>query len=868
MALSTKGLVAPDSVGSLDASRVAPSGGTAGPLWEVGDPAAVAMAGLQKSMERFANTYDDVQVSNYVMGQKKKLDDLYDNPETGLFATRKGDAAKGMYQEAKETFKTIWDEDAKQQLNERQRQLASKPMTAMFLDYAHRVGSHETTQLMNAQMEKTQNVVSDAKNLVASGRATENDMAISDALIGISVESLAKMHGWDVATAARKKNELMGEAIIPGAMALAAKDPTQALGFLKEMNARYPGGMPEDKYQAALKTLDDKAQAKHLERIEGYLQSGDVEGAKQYYNSVKVQPSSGTIAEDLHNPLNLKKVGANSGTRSDYRQFGEDADGFRAAAAQLRLYQSRDGLTTPRQIMGKWAPAYENDTTKYNQTFTKTTGLDLDKPLDLSNPKNMALLIKGMSMAESPVGKKYSASDIENILQGNGVQRGHAYLAGDSQPDGMLNQGNIDINARPSVKNADGSISTVRSMSFNDGKNEVLIPTVSDDGRIMTDEEAIEQYKKTGKHLGKFDTPEHATSYAERLHIAQERQYANTEKSRTLFGDNRFGTGMLDPHYSQRAQELFDHHDKKVTAIQDDAYGRGLAQDVLRGDKDPQNLYEQLGQEYASDLKRRDRVWNSFQSEMLNVKQADEAKRTAEGLKLVSEARVFAQQSGLTIENVNDFLRNKVGEDNKDYPLIKKILRSSLARQNVLPPQADITNPVAKVNARADINNGVPFDQVYKKYGAQISETDMASIQAYSEDKEAKAANRKATAFFNEMALKSGLNFSGENANEKDKILHAEIKSEYDDMVANHEFKSREDQEAWIYHKLAKGQKDRWYWNSTYTPRERQGRADVYVKVPDFLRSDIERMLRSEDKPVTEEAVQQAYNDYMTRRGW
>lgn len=259
---------------------------------------------------------------------------------------------------------------------------------------------------------------------------------------------------------------------------------------------------------------------------------------------------------------------------------------------------------------------------------------------------------------------------------------------------------------------------------------------------------------------------------------------------------------------------------------------------------------------------------NAFQSEMTNVKQMREAADMTKGLQLIADAKGLAQQDGLTIETVNDFLRNKVGEDSKDYPLIKKILRSSLARQNVLPPQADITNPVAKVNARADINNEVPFDQVYKNYGAQISETDMASIQAYSEDKEAKAANRKATAFFNEMVLKSGLNVNGQHANEDDKLFVANIKAEYDDMVSNHEFKSRDDQKTWIFHKLAKGQKDRWYWNSTYTPRERLGRTDVYVKVPDFLRPDIERMLRSEDKPVTEEAVQQAYNDYMIRRGW
>lgn len=86
---------------------------------------------------------------------------------------------------------------------------------------------------------------------------------------------------------------------------------------------------------------------------------------------------------------------------------------------------------------------------------------------------------------------------------------------------GQLERGNIDLTRRPRVRNPDGSISTVRSASFNlDGK-ETLLPTVSDDGRLLSDDEAVALYKKTGKHLGKFRTPDDATAYAQQLHEQQ-----------------------------------------------------------------------------------------------------------------------------------------------------------------------------------------------------------------------------------------------------------------------------------------------------------------------------------------------------------
>ena len=90
---------------------------------------------------------------------------------------------------------------------------------------------------------------------------------------------------------------------------------------------------------------------------------------------------------------------------------------------------------------------------------------------------------------------------------------------------GMIRTGNIDIANRPTVKLPDGRTATVFSKSFNlDGK-EVLLPTVSKDGKLWTDQEAIDNYRKTGENLGVFSSPEAASRYAQALHEQQDEMY-------------------------------------------------------------------------------------------------------------------------------------------------------------------------------------------------------------------------------------------------------------------------------------------------------------------------------------------------------
>ena len=268
-------------------------GGTNAPMWGVGNPVAVTMSGLENAVSNFADTYDDVKVSEFMLRKQQELDQKYFHPETGLFNTRKGAAAEGLYAELVEDAKRITDDDAANELSKRQRGLINQPLSTMFTAYGHKVADFENQELMGYQIQMAQNNIFNATEIVArTGQLDENALGMAYANIQNNNIALGKMQGWDEATIVRKTREDFGEAVIKGSVAQSVSDPTKAYGALRT----YKDVIPADMYQAAINQVVSQWNEYTMQQFFDIYELQGKDPARGFLNSVSMAGRSAARA--------------------------------------------------------------------------------------------------------------------------------------------------------------------------------------------------------------------------------------------------------------------------------------------------------------------------------------------------------------------------------------------------------------------------------------------------------------------------------------------------------------------------------------------------------------------------------------------
>lgn len=218
-------------------------------------------------------------------------------------------------------------------------------------------------------------------------------------------------------------------------------------------------------------------------------------------------------------------------------------------AGRERLIKRADTMGRQERLV-----QLENTLEGYRNAFTDPQASEEDRERILQQSRTAIELGKRAGLVDPVHASKYEDTYVRGAIKQDAERRLNddpeglrRDLLGERAPQGELEIGNIDLSKRGAIKNADGSISTLKSMSFNQDGREVLIPTIDPEGREMTEEEAIERYLGTGEHLGRFDKPENATAYAKRLSERMGKKFLPARGATPESISVRLETGKTDP---------------------------------------------------------------------------------------------------------------------------------------------------------------------------------------------------------------------------------------------------------------------------------------------------------------------------------
>lgn len=116
-----------------------------------------------------------------------------------------------------------------------------------------------------------------------------------------------------------------------------------------------------------------------------------------------------------NNPGNIRRnadvfQGEKTSSDKNFKQFTGMAYGYRAIFKILSNYYRNYSLKTIRQMIGRWAPENENNTSAYVSLVSSYAGIGPDDIVDINNREQMIRIVSGMSKAEN--GREADMSDV------------------------------------------------------------------------------------------------------------------------------------------------------------------------------------------------------------------------------------------------------------------------------------------------------------------------------------------------------------------------------------------------------------------------------------------------------------------------
>src|SRR3972149_6968853 len=224
--------------------------------------------------------------------------------------------------------------------------------------------------------------------------------------------------------------------------------------------------------------------------------------------------------------------------------------------ADSDIIAGRQRLIKRADVMGRQERLVqlENTLESHRNNFTDPRASNEDRDRILQQARDAIELGKRSGLVDPIHASKYEDTYVRGAIKQDAERRLNddpeglrRDLLGERAPQGELEIGNVDLSRRGAVKNADGSISTIKSTVINENGRQVLIPTIDPEGREMAEEEAIERYLGTGEHLGKFDTPESAAASAKRVAERGAKKFMPHRGASPEAISIRLETGKTDP---------------------------------------------------------------------------------------------------------------------------------------------------------------------------------------------------------------------------------------------------------------------------------------------------------------------------------